>query len=327
MSTSRQPSQISSSPIDRSKWKLGDLNLLIRLRIIFRKDTAPILLTNAIFYMIYCCVQASLSNAFITIYHYRELTAGLVYLPFGFGCALASYGSGNLSHQRSAALASNHFAAGKIMNRDYRVVAKKQNFIIDKTQGDNMSNFPIEYARLRSIWYMLAIAIASIAGYGWSLYARAVRVLLPSRKQLTKYSFKHVAVVLVLQFLIGISTTGIFNICGTLLIDLHPNCPSAVSALLNLIRCSLAAAGLALLQIIIDHIGIGWCFTIFSAIGATTIPLLLAESRWGMGWRVNRSKQQGQERAITQMGLKQQDGNDDQKPRSGDSDMLGDQEK
>ena len=90
---------------------------------------------------------------------------------------------------------------------------------------------------------------------------------------------KHVAVLLVLQFLIGTATTGIFNICGTLLVDLHPDCPSAVSALLNLIRCSLSATGLAVLQIIINHFGIGWCFTIFSVIAATTIPLLLAETK------------------------------------------------
>ena len=81
---------------ERPRLKLNDLNFLRHLNIILYKDTAPVLLTNAIFYMIYCCVQASLSNAFITIYHYNELTAGLVYIPFGFGCAIASYGSGDI---------------------------------------------------------------------------------------------------------------------------------------------------------------------------------------------------------------------------------------
>lgn len=53
----------------KPRLKLSDLSFLRRLRIMFYKDTAPILLTNAMFYMIYCCVQASMSNAFITIYH------------------------------------------------------------------------------------------------------------------------------------------------------------------------------------------------------------------------------------------------------------------
>jgi hypothetical protein len=44
------------------------------------------------------------------------------------------------------------------------------------------------------------------------------------------------------------------------------------------------------LQVIIDHIGIGWCFTLFAAIAATTIPLLLAERKWGMTWRASRDR-------------------------------------
>ena len=94
MGTKAAPNTTSGA--ERTRQKLSDLNILRRLNIILYKDTAPVLLTNAIFYMIYCCVQASLSNAFITIYHYNELTAGLVYLPFGFGCAIASYGSGGV---------------------------------------------------------------------------------------------------------------------------------------------------------------------------------------------------------------------------------------
>jgi MFS family permease len=78
----------------RPKRKLHFPNPMACLYIILYKDTACVLLTNAIFYMIYCCIQASLSSSFISIYHYGELEAGLIYLPFGFGCAIASYTSG-----------------------------------------------------------------------------------------------------------------------------------------------------------------------------------------------------------------------------------------
>lgn len=40
-----------------------------------------------------------------------------------------------------------------------------------------------------------------------------------------------------------------------------------------------------MLQIIIDRIGIGWCFTIFATIAAVTVPLLLIEIKWGVEWR------------------------------------------
>lgn len=61
---------------------------------VWRKHNALIMLINGIFYMTYCCVQASLSVLFISIYHFEEVYTGLTYIPFGVGCALASYTSG-----------------------------------------------------------------------------------------------------------------------------------------------------------------------------------------------------------------------------------------
>ena len=53
-----------------------------------------IVLVYGIFYMTYGCIQASLSSLFIDIYGFEELEAGLIYLPFGFGCLIASFISG-----------------------------------------------------------------------------------------------------------------------------------------------------------------------------------------------------------------------------------------
>jgi len=59
----------------------------------------------------------------------------------------------------------------------------------------------------------------------------------------------------------------------------------------------LAAGGLAALEAIINHLGVGWCFTLFAALCSTAIPILLAERRWGMGWRLARdSKASGKEK-------------------------------
>ncbi|KAI9873713.1 MAG: hypothetical protein M1830_010695 [Pleopsidium flavum] len=204
------------------KRKLRIPNPMTCLYVIFYKDTASIILVNAIFYMTYCCVQASLSTLFIRLYNFKELQAGLIYLPFGFGCAVASY----------------------------TTVAKAHGLTVDKLKGDDLSKMPLEEARLRSIWYPIAIAIIALAGYGWALHAKAI--------------------------------------CGTLLSDLHPLCPATAQASLNIVRCSLAAGGLAALESIIDHLGVGWCFTLFAAICATAIPILLAERQWGMNWRLAR---------------------------------------
>lgn len=66
-------------------------NPLACLKLLSRKDVAAILLCNGIYYMTYCCMQASLSSLFIEMYGYQELQAGLVYIPFGFGCLASVY--------------------------------------------------------------------------------------------------------------------------------------------------------------------------------------------------------------------------------------------
>lgn len=60
------------------------------------------------------------------------------------------------------------------MDRDYRIVARQTKLVIGKSQHDDLSTFPVEKARLRSIWYLLVVAVASIAAYGWAVQKRIV---------------------------------------------------------------------------------------------------------------------------------------------------------
>lgn len=61
------------------------------LKILLLGDVAIILLCNGIYYMLYCCAQASLSTLFIDIYGYHDLEAGLIYIPFGVACLLSTF--------------------------------------------------------------------------------------------------------------------------------------------------------------------------------------------------------------------------------------------
>ena len=82
-------------------------NPLDCLQIICHKDTALILLANAIFYMNYSCMQASLSTLIMDKYGLNALQVGLTYLPYGIGCGLASYFAGeglSLSSRRLRSL-------------------------------------------------------------------------------------------------------------------------------------------------------------------------------------------------------------------------------
>ena len=60
----------------------------------FYADTVMALWIHGVFYMTYCCLQASLSSVVIDIYGFSEFEAGLVYIPFGIACLTASYISG-----------------------------------------------------------------------------------------------------------------------------------------------------------------------------------------------------------------------------------------
>jgi predicted MFS family arabinose efflux permease len=64
------------------------------LLIVFHKDTALILAVNAIFYVNYICLQASLSPLLTDIYSLSGTNVGLCYLSYGIACALATYGTG-----------------------------------------------------------------------------------------------------------------------------------------------------------------------------------------------------------------------------------------
>jgi MFS family permease len=135
-------------------------NPLKSLRLLFYLDTAPVILINSITYTTYCCLQASLSSLFIQIYGYTELEAGLIYIPFGLGCLVSSY------------------LSGRLMTFDYCRTAAKHGIKVDTIGRTNLTDFPIEIARFRSMPLILLISTAAMCGYGWVLQAGVVRATL-----------------------------------------------------------------------------------------------------------------------------------------------------
>lgn len=79
-----------------------------------------------------------------------------------------------------------------------------------------------------------------------------------------------------------------FQICNTLIVDLHPDRPATASASVSIVRCSVAAIGVSILQFILENLGPGWTFTIFGALGAATAPMLWVEWDKGKRWRTER---------------------------------------
>lgn len=95
---------------------------------------------------------------------------------------------------------------------------------------------------------------------------------------------------LVLQFFIGLTMQAVFTATSTLLVDLHPECPSTAQAASNFVRCEMSAGMLALLDVILRKLAPGWGFVLFAGLALLPIPLLCLLERKGMFWRQKRSR-------------------------------------
>ena len=236
--------------------KLRFPNPLNTVYIITEKDVAIVLLYNALIYTAFYDIIASIPQIFQEIYGFNDLQIGLCYIPFGVGCAVASW------------------VNGKLLDRNYRRVAHKIGFTIDRRHGDNLRHFPIERARIEIIWPMLFVGLACMLAYGWVLEKNA-----------------HLAAPLVLHFFIGLCVNGAFNILSTLLVDLYPQRPATATAANNLVRCFMGAGGTGIINIMVDNMGRGWCFTFIALVCTATMPLLWVEMKWGPQWREDRMVQ------------------------------------
>ena len=85
---------VSTPLLAERQWHIP--NPLKCIYTLFRKDTAIIVCSMGILYMTSSCIQASLSSSFISVYRFGEIESGLIYLPFGVGCASAAYLTGIL---------------------------------------------------------------------------------------------------------------------------------------------------------------------------------------------------------------------------------------
>ena len=230
--------------------KLRFPNPLRTLVVIFEKEMGLILAINSILYIGFILTAATLGTLFKEIYGYNDLQVGLCYLPYGIGSCVAVIGQ------------------GYILDWNYRRMAKKLGMVISRRRGDDLSNFPIEAARIQPIYPTITLGVAALIGYGWTLQVET-----------------SVAAPLVLVFFIGLLVPTSFNVLNTLIVDLYPQAPATATAANNLVRCLVGAAGAAVIEYIIQGVGRGWTFTILGLLIVVCLPGLVLIQRKGMGWR------------------------------------------
>ncbi|KAK7949339.1 major facilitator superfamily transporter, partial [Apiospora aurea] len=224
------------------------------LRVLTRKDVAVAIIPGSILYMVYSCIHTSLSATFNQTYHLDQLQSGLIYLPFGVGAILSTV------------------VSAKWIDRDYRVVARNHGLPVDKVSGDDLLHFPIEEARMRSVFVPTLSAFCGVVTYGWLVEKRI-----------------HMAAPLVFLFLAGFSIQTCFNINNTLVVDINQEAPATAQASFNLVRCVLSAVFVGILQEMIDGIGFGWTFTILGLLCLVSAAFYYVQLKHGMRWRLKRN--------------------------------------
>ncbi|KAF2085890.1 MFS general substrate transporter [Saccharata proteae CBS 121410] len=252
-----QPHVTQEPDPDRPKARISLKTVVSPLRFLFEKDVFITLFYGAIVYTIWSMVTSSTTSIFEQKYGLNSLYVGLAYLPNGFGCILGSY------------------TTGLIMNYDYRRTEAEYWHapavaFTAKVDLKAEPDFPIERARQRNLWWIISAFVLTTGGYGFSLQ---MDIDLP----------------LVLQFLIAYTATAVFSINSTLVVDLYPGASAGATATNNLVRCSLGAAGVAVVQPLLNALSPKWTFLMLAAIAAVFSPLLYVESKWGPRWRKERN--------------------------------------
>lgn len=225
------------------------------IRLIFYPDTFLTLWLAASPYAVWFCVQTSITPIFAINYGFNELQVGACFLAGGVGIIVGG------------------FISGWMMDKNYRFVAQTAGFTIDRVRGDDLTNFPIEYARSRgSITLMLTSLWATVL-YGTVVQKRV-----------------HPAVPLLMQAFLGCKCTVLHQNFSALIVDYFPDRPGTAAAANNITRCTLAAAAVAILDPLNRAIGREWVFLLLGAVDAAgCITAVVVLRRRGPKWRAKRA--------------------------------------
>jgi MFS family permease len=218
------------------------INFLGPIKIVFGGEVTCAILFLSICYTVWQMVVAGMSTLMQRFYGLNDIDTGLTFLTNGFGCMIGTV------------------TAGKLLDRDYQ--------LIKASYTGAPEDFPIERARLRTVWIYSGIEIASTIIFGWTIDKRV-----------------HLSVPLISVFFLGWASTAIQAVVTTLLVDIFNKQSASATAALNLSRCLIGAGGTAAIIPLVNAIGAGWAFTLCAALILLGTGLMLVQLRFGPSLR------------------------------------------
>jgi MFS family permease len=252
----RETSTEAEIPSERSSKKRP--GLLSSLPILAEKESFLILFFGSIVYAGYMIIITGLPQQLASTYKYNSVQVGLCYLPIGFGPLLIRP------------------VIGRLMDANFRRHARKLGIEMVSNRQQNIDNFPVERARLEISLSFVYLSSASIIPYGWLMTLR--HPPLPA--------------VLVLLFIMGLCTSAMNQPLAALIIDINPDRAASSTAAFNLIRCSLAAGAVGLVNLMLDSLGRGWTSTMIAFIWVGMSVCWWAVIIFGPRWRIAKKKKE-----------------------------------
>jgi sugar phosphate permease len=163
------------------------------------------------------------------------------------------------------------FVQGKVVDWAFAREAQKLNLPVTKSKQQDLSNFPIERARLKVAFPMILLATLSTITYGWLLHYRV-----------------SIAGPCIVLFVMGFSMIGATQTVSILIVDINPGQAGTATAAFNLVRCLLGAAATAVILPMTERMGLGWSYVLVGLVWIVMAPMLWAVVRWGPQWRRER---------------------------------------
>ncbi|QUC16344.1 uncharacterized protein UV8b_00585 [Ustilaginoidea virens] len=220
------------------------------LFLLFEKETGVLLWTSSVVYMGYYCIGTAIPSLFAERYDYDGIEVGLMYIPLAVGSVAAAT------------------IVGPLFNRNFKRHCIKRGIPYHQGQQQDLSNMPIEQARMEIGVPLLCLTGGGLISWGWAMHAES-----------------HVAVPCALSFVLGVGLIGYNNTTNILLADVHPGRAGTATAANNLARCLVGAGASAAIVPLIDAIGVGPAFTLVGSLYFVAIIPALILVKCGMKWR------------------------------------------
>ncbi|KAF4630133.1 hypothetical protein G7Y89_g8008 [Cudoniella acicularis] len=193
------------------KYKFRFPNPLTTVMVLFDPESAILLIATGLGLGCFYAISTGASVAFFEHYGYDQFKVGLMFLPIGGGSILAA------------------FTAGRLVDWNYRRWCHKLGIPVVQNRRQDLSNFPIEKARLEVAFPLFFITGAFLIAYGWILTVN-VSVVAP----------------IVFLFFTGYALTSSFQILNVLMVDIYPGKPSVATAANNFVSPSASRVNLTL---------------------------------------------------------------------------------